>query len=209
MEWKETGGGDYEQPEPGTYAAVCYRIIDLGTQHSEFQGEAHDRHQCLLSFELDEKMGDGRPFSVSKFYTTSLHEKANLRKDLSNWRGRDFTPEELHGFDPKNVLGKPCMLSIIKNDKGKTRIASISKIPKGMTPPAPINPQVFFTLQSKSLDPVFETFSDGIKKIIMQSPEYVALINRKDSAPSGPTFNELADDIPFRDPYAGRMWQVV
>ena len=198
MEWKQTGGGDFEQPEAGSYAAVCYRIIDLGTQHSEFQGESHDRHQCLISFELDEKMADGRPFSVSKFYTVSLHEKSNLRKDMAGWRGRDFTEEELQGFDPKNILGKPCFLSIIRTDKGKSKIAGVSKLPKSMTAPAAVNPQVYFTMQAKTLDPVFETFSDGIKKIIMQSPEYVALANRKQPAPDGGTFNQLADeDIPF------------
>jgi len=202
MIFKDTGGGDFEQPEAGSYAAICYRIIDLGTQHGEYQGVPNEKHQCLISFELDEKMADGKPFAASKFYTVSLSEKANLRKDLEGWRGRAFSDEELQGFDPKNVLGKPCMLSLIRTDKGKTKIASISKLPKGMAAPTPVNPQVYFTMQAKSLDPVFESFSDGIKKIIMQSPEYQALVNRKPAPAGGGTFDdmqrdELETEIPF------------
>lgn len=205
MLFTDSGGGDFEQPEPGSYAANCYRIIDLGTQHGEYQGIPNDKHQCLISFELDEKMADGRPFAVSKFYTVSLSEKANLRKDLVGWRGRDFTEEELTGFDPKNVLGKPCMLSLIRTDKGKTKIASISRLPKGMEAPEQVNPLVFFTLQTKHLDPAFDTFSDGIKKIIVQSPEYQTLVNKPrervadepqgNDAYSGGAFDD--SDIPF------------
>lgn len=202
MQWKDSGGGgDFEQPDAGSYAAICYRIIDLGTQKGEYLGVPNEKHQCLISFELDEKMSDGRPFAVSKFYTVSLNEKANLRKDLEGWRGRAFTEEELAGFDPKNVLGKPCMLSLIRTDKGKTKIASISKLPKGMNAPEPVNPQLYFTMQAKTLDPAFDTLSEGIKKIIMQSPEYHALVN-KVRPPAGNTdFDRMTGDpdgdIPF------------
>ena len=204
-QWKDTGGGDFEQPEPGTYAAICYRIIDLGTQYGEYQGVPNEKEQTLISFELNELMttGDsaGKPFVVSKFYTTSLGKKANLRRDLESWRGRAFTDEELAGFDPKNILGKSCMLSLTMTDKGKIKISTISKLPKGMNAPAPVNPQVFFTLRTVRLDPVFETLSDGIKKIIMRSPEYGHLISKpKSSPPQGGTFDQMHDydiDIPF------------
>jgi hypothetical protein len=70
---------------------------------------------------LSQIRGAGKPFTVSKFYTASLGEKANLRADLKNWRGRDFTDEELAGFEAKNILGKPCMLSVVETEsEGKT-----------------------------------------------------------------------------------------
>ena len=100
------------------------RIIDLGTQKGDYQGQVTRKRQNLITWELpNSKMEtgefEGQPFLISKFYTASLGEKANLRRDLVNWRGREFSPEELAGFDHKNILGKCCMLSITANDKGK------------------------------------------------------------------------------------------
>ncbi len=205
--WKDTGGEDFEQLEPGSYAGTCYSIIDLGTRQGEYMGVKNERHECLIGFEVDELMtiGDfaGKPFRVNRFYTVSLGKKANLRKDLENWRGRQFTDEELGGFDPKNIIGKPCLLSIIRTDKGKTKIASISKLPKNMVAPTLVNPTVYFNMQTRELNrPVFDALSEGIKKMIIQSPEYQSLVTRKpapagSSAPAGTGTIEDLDDIPF------------
>jgi hypothetical protein len=175
MKLKETGG-TYEQPEPGSYAAVCFRFIDIGTQSSEFNGETKIQHKIIIAWELDEKMKDGKPFSISEFYTASLHEKSKLRAHLEAWRGRQLTKEELEGFDTKEVLGKPCMLSLVKNEKGKIELASVSKMPKGMIVPALVNPTVYFSLEEFDKG-VFDGLSDGYKRLIMKSPEYQAIVN--------------------------------
>ena len=78
---------------------------------------------------------------ISKTYTASMHEKAALSKDLESWRGRAFTDEERDGFDLKKVLGQPCLLNVIHENKGGTvyaNIASVSPVPKGM----PVKPAV-------------------------------------------------------------------
>ena len=105
----------FENVEPGTYAAVCIGVIDLGTQPVEFEGEKKQQHKLIITFELSEQMGDGRPFVANREFTVSLHEKAGLRKFLAGWRGRDFNAEELAGFDLKNLLGKGCLLSMIQS----------------------------------------------------------------------------------------------
>ena len=192
--WKDNGGGDFENPEPGSYAATCYKIIDIGTQTSEYQGKTNSRRQVILGWELDEAMSDGRPFVVSKFYTASLSEKANLRHDLAGWRGRDFTPEELGGFSPRNILGKSCLVTLTKNDKGKIRVTGVAKLPKGMTAPPLQNEQVFFHLDEFDAA-TFDKLSDGVKKLIVQSPEYQSVAGKP--APKGNSFDDFKDDIPF------------
>lgn len=199
--WKDTGGGDFENPEPGSYAGVCYKIIDIGTQTSEYQGKTNSRRQVILGWELDELMSDGRPFVVSKFYTASLSEKANLRHDLAAWRGRDFTQEELMGFSPRNILGKPCLVQLTKNDKGKIRVSGVAKLPKGMNSPKQTNETVFFHLDEFDQQ-AFDGLSDGIKKLIVQSPEYQEIVAKRataQAAPKGPggAFDDFVDDIPF------------
>jgi hypothetical protein len=177
-------GGDLEQPEAGSYAATCFKIIDLGTQAGEYQGKPIHRRQMVVGWEIDEKMTDGRPFIMTRFYTSSLNEKANLRKDLDAWRGVPFTEVELGGFDPKCMMGKSCLLSLTRNEKGKVRVSSVSKLPKGMNAPALAEPTVYFSLDEYD-QKVFDGLSEWFKKTIVQSPEYQAIQSKK------------ADDVPF------------
>lgn len=200
MKWKDNGGGDFEQPPVGTHLAICTKIIDIGTQKGEYQGKATSRRQVIIGWELPHELmseGDyaGKPFVVSKFYTASLAEKATLRSDLKNWRGRDFTEAELAGFEARNILGKPCMLSLTENDKGKVRVTGVMAAPKGQQIPAPSNGAIYFSLEEGEFDPrVFETLSEGIKKFIMASPEYQTVVHAP--APSS-KFDDLDSDIPF------------
>src|SRR5690606_3628587 len=118
----------------------------------------------------------GKPFVVSKFYTASLNEKASLRNDLKNWRGRDFTEAELAGFEAKNILGKTCLLALTQNDKGKVRVTGVMALPKGTDVPPQVTPTVYFSLDE--FDPqTFAALSDGYKKLIQASPEYAAMTN--------------------------------
>jgi hypothetical protein len=195
MKWKDSGGGDFEQPPVGTHVARCVKVIDIGTQKGEYQGKATFKRQVIIGWELPtELMEGGSPFVVSKFYTASLSEKANLRADLKNWRGRDFTEEELNGFHAKNILGKPCMLSLTTNEKGKVRVTGVMALPKGTQVPEQKNESVYLSMEPSEFDgEVFESLSEGYKKMIAVSPEYQAL---KSPASSG-SVEELTDDIPF------------
>jgi len=200
MQFKDNGGGDFEQPPVGTHVARCVKLIDLGTQKGEWQGKATFKRQVVIGWELPNALlteGDsaGKPFVVSKFYTQSLSEKSNLRADLKNWRGRDFTQEELAGFDAKNILGKPCMLSLTENDKGKVRVTGVMALPNGMDVSPQINDSIFFSL-SEFDQAVFDSLSNGFKAMIEVSPEYQA-INNPDKVAAKGGFDDFDDDIPF------------
>jgi hypothetical protein len=129
-------GGEFEQLQPGTYQAVCKGIFDIGKQKQEYNGEVKYPEQIIMVFEINERMTidkyAGERFNLSKWYTKSLHEKAKLRKDLENWRGKDFTHDELKGFDIEVLIGINCMISVIKSLSGKSVIGSISSMMKGV-----------------------------------------------------------------------------
>lgn len=197
---KETGGGDFAQAPAGTHAARCIRLIDIGTHHGEFQGKPTVRNQLIAQFELPDETveveGQQKPFIVSKFYTNSLHEKSNMRKDLEGWRGRPFTVEELLRFDVQTILGQPCILSIVHTDEGKAKIASIAKPMKGMSIPPAVNKVDSFWIEEWD-DNKFAALPEGFKKLIVASDEY-----KENLAPPGPSHNATAqgvddDDIPF------------
>ena len=109
MQWKDTGGGSYQQPPIGTHLAICVKLIDIGHKRANTKGRPYKRqsHRRMGTPQRTDDRGKRRkPFTVSKFYTASLSEGNLPRKDLANWRGRDFTPQELGGFAAKNILGK-------------------------------------------------------------------------------------------------------
>ena len=190
-----SGGGDFAQAPVGNHAARCVKLIDLGTQVGEYQGKKTVRNQVMVSWELpDELMDDGRPFIVSQFYTNSLNEKARLRADLIGWRGRDFTPEELQKFDLQSILGAPCLVNVVHNDKGRAKVTAVAKLPKGMSIPSAINPPMAFWLDA--FDPeVFDTLGKGLQAIIEQSPEYKAAVSADVRQPEPAMAGD--DDIPF------------
>lgn len=185
----------------GTYQAVCTSLIDLGTQFNEHFGKSS--HQVMIMWEIPELLikfeKDGKeveaPRVISKKYTLSLGEKANLRKDLQSWRGRAFAMEELEGFDLVNVLEKNCMLQIINTTKdGKTysNIAAILPLYKGMASIAPYSKAQYFSM-SEGFD-IPESLPQWIKDIIMKSEEF------KGQAVAEPEYDNSApvdSDVPF------------
>ena len=191
-------------PTPaGTHLGICYRVIDLGTQQTTFNGETKQAHKVLLSWELpEERMDDGRPFMISQSYTWSMHEKATLRKSLEAWRGMAFTERDFGptGFDIKNVLGKACTLSVVhttKNNNLYANVSSIGKVMKGITVPALTNPIVYLWLVTERWDAkAFSELSASLQGKIMSSPEYLEMM-KDNGAPRDDGEFHGDPDIPF------------
>lgn len=215
----ESTQSSYTPVEAGTYSARCYRFIDLGTQKITAPDGVKLQHKVSLSWELPtELMEDGRPYTISKRYTWSMHEKANLRKDLEAWRNKKFAPEELGegGFNIKKVLGTDCTLTIVHKDgnEGNTfaNVQAVSAVMKGMQVPELTNETLYLALTENDFDSIiFDTLPDRIKEDIKKSPQYQELLRPKASQVSaddyarvsggsvkqGSTAAMLNDDIPF------------
>src|SRR4051812_23918889 len=164
----DTGGGDFKPAPEGTHVARCIQLVDIGTHHGEYQGEPTVRNQIIVRWELPGEMVDtergAEPMIVSKFYTNSLGEKANLRKDLESWRGRQFTKEELMSFDLENILGKPCLVTVVHNEKKKAKVTSVTALPKGMSCPVLDNKVTSFWIDDFD-DNAFQALPQGFRNL--------------------------------------------
>lgn len=203
MKMPANSGGDFTPPPEGTHLAVCYRVIDLGTQQVEWQGTTKHQHKILLSWELpDERMDDGRPFTISQRYTLSSSEKSKLRQDLEAWRGKKFADDEIASFDIKNLIGVGCYLSVVhshKNGSTYANVQSIVKLPKGTKANPPENTAIYFSLDHFEAG-VFEMLSEGIRNVIVKSPEYGEAIrgNQHERIGEAPDHDDdMSDAIPF------------
>ena len=143
------GGGDFKLVPAGNHVAICNLVADLGRQKTVSQQYGEKiKHQVYLRWELPDETvewtdKEGKqhtgPMSVSKTYTASLHENAQLRKDLENWRGRPFTQEELQGFDLSSVADVPALVNVThtaRNGKTHVNVSGVTPLPKSMPKPA-------------------------------------------------------------------------
>lgn len=131
-------------PAPeGPQQVVCVDVVDLGMVEQTWGDEVKIKPMIRIVWHSAEHDPEtGKPFTISKRYTLSLHEKASLLKDLEAWRGRAFTEAELKGFELDDLIGANAFVQIVQNVKnGNTyaNISSIMRLPKGMDP-MPITP---------------------------------------------------------------------
>jgi len=130
-------GEDFKPVPEGTWLAVCYGIVDLGTQRTTFKGDPKDVHQIRIMWEIHDEecvMQDGpkkgQPMMIGQVYTLSMSEKANLRKMLEAWRLKKYTDAEIANFNPRNLIGQPCLIGVThteKNDKVYANLVSEAK----------------------------------------------------------------------------------
>lgn len=119
-------GKDFAPAPEGMWAAVCVDVIDKG----EVETTWGLKPKVRIVWEIESLMDDGRRFIIGKTYTSSLHEKATLRKDLKGWRGRDFTADELRAFDLETVLGAPARLLVQHDEREGIVYANVTAVLK-------------------------------------------------------------------------------
>ena len=108
-------GADFVPPPADMHHAVCvdlYKKMVRNPFKLDGNGQPTSEERWIVAWELEALMDDGRRFTAYKSYTPSLHARSNMRADLIGWRGRDFSPEELKGFQLSQIIGAPCRLVI-------------------------------------------------------------------------------------------------
>ncbi len=201
------------KPVPaGMHLARCYRIIDLGTQTSVWQGKEKKGYKVMMLWEVhgEDDQGNalttdrGEPMSISKNYSMSLGEMSTLRADLKSWRGRDFTPEELRGFQLKNVLGAWCMLTVARttgqDEREYSNVVSVNPVPSSIKKaglPDGFNELSVFDLDNPDMA-LFDTLSQKLQAKIQSAPEWKGSANEQyQKQQNASSLSEMEDDIPF------------
>lgn len=170
----------------GRHLALCYGVVDLGSQPNKFEPGKFDR-RVKIFFELSDLIvqfiegESGRPAGVSKEYNPSLTISTELRKHLESWRGKEFTIEERKGFDLFKILGKPAMLEVYHKQQNKggiwVEIQQIYTAPKGSLPPQ-FNETLKFSFEDYQKESTPESFlklPENLQKRIAQSREWSQL----------------------------------
>lgn len=147
------GGGDFVKilAPDGLQPAVCCDVVDQGEEYDERYGKT--KHNISIHFLLHElmpaqwqhpKTGDiaevpehlvDEPFMATRWFNNTLAEKGHLRPFLESWRNKDFTAEELSGFNVVKVIGAPTLLQLRykqkSNGEWRTEIVNALPLPEG------------------------------------------------------------------------------
>ena len=211
----ENTGTDFKPVPAGMHLARCYRIIDLGTQKTDFEGNVNYVRKLKVVWEIhgEDDEGNpmvtdkGEPMIITKDYNMSWNEKATLRKDLQSWRGKPFSEEEQKRFDIKSVLDKWCMVNVAHKPR-KTgggvyaNVVAVNPVPaaiKSAGLPKGHNKCALFQISEPDMD-LFNSFGGYLKKTIEASPEWQAVMKRSGAQPASNSADPLDgfdDDMPF------------
>jgi hypothetical protein len=166
----------------GTHTAICVRVLDLGTQHSEKWG---DKHKINLAFELlDEQTDEGEPFVVYKQYTASLSNRSTLAGDLKSWLNQKFEKDD--EFDLEDLLGKAGLVTIVHtdgdDDKVYANIDTITGLPKNTKVRKASEKLVSLFLNDDFDQEVFSELPEFLQERIASSPEYKQLVSDRKPA---------------------------
>jgi hypothetical protein len=134
--------GDFKPHPEGIHPAVCVDVMDLGLVETDFQGVKKMVNKVKITFESEAKTDDGKPCTVFRSFSASLHPKSNLSTFLSKWRGRPVAPGE--SINLQQLIGASCTLVIShqQNMLGKTyaSIDAVSKPTKKVAPSGQYDP---------------------------------------------------------------------
>jgi hypothetical protein len=84
----------------GMHYAVCYCIVDLGTQRTPYGLKA----QLYLGWELPNQLTSrSKPHTVGQFYNLVTDPRGTLRQELESWFGRAMETDELVELNPRTV----------------------------------------------------------------------------------------------------------
>jgi len=171
---KDSGGDGFEPIPAGTYVARCVSVVDLGVQETPWGG----KEKVYLGFEVPDERVEWKdkegvehegPAFIGSRYTLSINEKSILGQHLTSWRGKPFTEEERDGFDLFTVLGAPCLINILheeKNNKTYANIVSIMRLPKDMEAKPAESELIAYSPLDNEKAGNFEKLSDWQKKLV-------------------------------------------
>lgn len=188
----------------GVKAAVCSGIIDLGEQDESWEGKSKIVNKVMFTWEVPSATIDTEdgpiPRSLNRTYTASMGDRANLRKMVQSWLGKDLTDEEARRFDLRQMLGKGCMLNIVHktNDKGEVfaKVDSVMGLPEEMPVPKASRLLLFDLDDPDALD-AMALLPEWVQDRIKKGNTYARLL-AKDNAPWEPDTGDVNDsDLPF------------
>ena len=168
------GGGDFKQPEKGTYPVTIVHAVDIGTQPDDvIKGNGPNAGKPVLggprlmfNFELvghDEE--SEYPTTLLKEINLTTGEGSNLFALVKAFLGLDYSQfaklKASGELDLDLFLGKTALAVVGLSGSGKARLEGFASLPRGMKVTEPRTDLVSF-----SVDDISDTELSKLPKLI-------------------------------------------
>lgn len=172
-----------ETIEPGAYKAKILYYIDKGMQSYTWQGEEKWSYRVNITFEVDSKMQDGRPFVVSHdFVFNNKHNvKTQSKNDLPTFIEKITgelmdSPRDINEFDYKSLLGKSLWLKIDRKTSKSGKPYNFITSWKATDPDSPYdfeseNDYIFFVFSDPKVDE-YKKINSWMRGQLRESPNW-------------------------------------
>jgi hypothetical protein len=169
-----SGGKPRELPKKGDQHAAIVSLIDLGTQPGS-KMYPEEKRQILVGYEcVNETTSDDKAMVVFKKYTFSNSERSKLTQEVVD----ELLPDRDSDWDMKDLLGLPCVIKIVLDDKGDVTYANVDKVyapQKGVKIRKHSEPLTALFLTPDEFDQeVFDSLGEKLRNKIAASKEYAA-----------------------------------
>lgn len=193
----------------GTHRAVLFRVINLGTLKTEWEGKERDSHKIRLIWELTDETitytKDDKevtaPFSVGRKFTFSMGDNSHLYPIVQGMTG-GLTEDERWNFDIESLLGSPCLVTVVHDESNGNKfakIASATKLPKAMEVPTQVNPSEVLDVRKLSQEEI-EALPDFLSADMEASNEYHVRFNAPRSETPEPAKPQVVEDAQAIEP---------
>lgn len=165
---------DFEKLAPDSYPCRLYSFIDLGTQPVKIKEWGKEEIKKIwkirLGFEFPTELReDGKPFTISRDFTFSLHKKSSLLPIVESMIWQKI--EDTKTFDILSLVEKAYFATCIESADGKyINIQNIVKLPKTMACPEQVN-KTQIVLQ-EDWEKEWDNLPEFIRNKIAESDEY-------------------------------------
>jgi len=201
-------GATFEPMPAGTYPARLYSIIHIGTSPFEYMGETKSLDKVRLTFEFPTKTkvfkeeNGEQPYVLSLEFTYSLSERANLRKFLEGWQGKQMTDMEAIDTDLLEWVGKDGLANVVhstaKNGNTYANIATMSPLPEGLVCPPAVNEPFILNYGEDWDQAKFDSLPQFLKEKMIATDQYQSKFNHPSKTEQKPEEDEISlEDIPF------------
>ena len=124
LDTTDTGGG-WTPHDEGQYSAICVDVIERLNVETQYGA----KNKVGIIFLTDAPHKDDNPQTVSRWFTASMHPKANLRAFVESWFGKKL-PKDQTDFDTEKLIGCKASLQVVHNEVGDTVYGNIDTIMK-------------------------------------------------------------------------------
>lgn len=171
------GGWDYVLAPSGTWQAVIFSVIDLGTQKEEYQGVKKEAHKIRIWFEFADDYD--KIHTIYKELSLSFNSKSKLRQfvDGMNWGTTPMTDEQAKTFNVYTLLWKEATINVVhlkskSTDNPYSDIASLSPRIKKIALHERKAKNTYLHLSEQFFNQdVFDSQPQFVREKIEQSPE--------------------------------------